>query len=108
MKKMEKMMGQWETEGDGQTRQMTTPPSVIDLFYRAHIWEMEWFSELIRNQCFRHKTHIKSIVVLDLKGCGMKQFSRDVMSMIKLCIGSDSNHYPDSLKKLYVARAEPS
>jgi hypothetical protein len=77
----------------------------IELFQKAHVWEMEWFTEILREQCYKHNRHVKSIIVLDLKGCGMKQFSRDVMKMIKVMLSNDSDHYPDSLKKLYVINA---
>ena len=89
-----------EEEEDGASKR-----GVMAVFDRAHIWEMEWFKDLLRAQSYKHGRHVKGVVVLDLQGISMTQFSTSAMAMIKKILTDDAAHYPDSLRKLYIVNA---
>ncbi|GMH66904.1 hypothetical protein TL16_g04538 [Triparma laevis f. inornata] len=77
----------------------------FEYFNRHHIWEMEWYNDLMRELSFRKGKIVKGSVFMDLDGLGMKQMGKETMKAIKKMMGDDSDNYPDSLRKLYIVNA---
>ncbi|GMH66442.1 hypothetical protein TrST_g3006 [Triparma strigata] len=77
----------------------------FEYFNRHHIWEMEWYNDLMRTLSFREGKIVKGSVFMDLDGLGMKQMGKETMKAIKKMMGDDSDNYPDSLRKLYIVNA---
>ena len=77
----------------------------FEYFNRHHIWEMEWYNDLMRTLSFREGKIVKGSVFMDFDGLGMKQMGKETMKAIKKMMGDDSDNYPDSLRKLYIVNA---
>mmetsp|Transcript_23444 Transcript_23444/g.48816 ORF Transcript_23444/g.48816 Transcript_23444/m.48816 type:complete len:475 (-) Transcript_23444:35-1459(-) len=76
-----------------------------EYFWDSHIWEMEHFYELSREMSLKNKRITKGRVVVDLDGVTFKQLGGETMKVVKRLITSDSDNYPDTLRKLYIINA---
>jgi hypothetical protein len=78
----------------------------FDNVVRYHIWEQEACARLCFAKSQQNKAIVETITaVIDIKGMGMSQITRDFLSLTKSIAEIDQNQYPETLGKAFIINA---
>ena len=78
----------------------------LEDYLRYEVWQQERGLRLMAKRAAACGHHVESVgAVIDLKGLGMKHFSKDTYSVLKAISALCSDHYPETLGKMCIINA---